>query len=264
MRLALLAIPLVLAGADSGPAPFSHKLHVTEQEMPCNSCHDLQAEPPKLKTKGCTNCHDEEAPPWAKPTSKDLGVEFSHQTHGALDCSQCHQAVVEDAQPAGAPLLAPSACWTCHADKKIKLPEAACAKCHGVDAARVVPRDHDGTWRRGHGAAAQWRAFGEHGKTCADCHRPSTCTACHQQEKPMSHTGLWRVRTHGLAAGWERESCKTCHSPGACIRCHSTTRPVNHTAGWIQTHGLAAGGLSNESCNVCHQRSYCARCHSGR
>lgn len=261
--LAVLALALVGAAA---PKPFSHKIHVEAQEMPCQGCHDTKVDPPALKTKGCNNCHEDGPPPYAGPRSARLSkIKFPHLAHAAkLDCARCHKDVVEEKHAAAQPLVAPTDCAKCHEEKKVAVSMPACARCHGEDLKRARPADHDGAWPLRHGAEAHWRVFGDHGKTCADCHRASTCTSCHLTTEPKSHTGLWRVRTHGKAAGWDRDGCRTCHETGLCVRCHSETKPINHTAGWMQTHGLVAGARTNETCNVCHQTGWCASCHAGR
>ncbi|MBI5544181.1 MAG: cytochrome c3 family protein [Deltaproteobacteria bacterium] len=270
-RMALLAVvplSLVLVAAApevAGPKPFSHKLHVGEQEMPCKSCHDLKAEGlPALKSKGCGKCHEDGAPQWRKKEAApgQAKVRFPHSKHAEKgECADCHQSVLEDQQPA--PLEAES-CGRCHEEKKVAVNELACAQCHGEDLKRRRPADHDGAWFQRHGEQSQWRALEEHGKSCGDCHRPATCSACHDQQKPRDHNGLWRVRTHGLAAGWDRDRCMTCHQTSTCQRCHADTRPVNHAGNWRLNHGLVAGTVGNETCNVCHQTSWCAACHSGR
>lgn len=270
--LATASLALVLGlsgsalGAEPAPKPFPHKQHVAEQEMPCTACHDMKGTPlPTLKTKGCLKCHGDGVPAYAGLDTPKPAVSLPHLAHASkLDCGDCHQAVVEDRHPAKTPLLAPGACGKCHEEKKVKLEMSACAKCHGKDMKREEPASHDGTWRTRHGLDAQWTVFPEHGKDCRECHQPKTCKTCHAEELPRDHTGLWRVRTHGAAAGWDRDRCKTCHETGTCVRCHRDTRPLNHTGMWKQTHGLTAGGRTNETCNVCHRASECAACHAGR
>ena len=265
--LASLALALLGAAAAVEDKPFSHKLHVEEQEVPCKSCHDTtQAEGlPTLKTKGCGKCHDDGVPGYQGPTARKLGVQFPHAAHAAKGrCSVCHQDVLDDAHADSAPLTDPKRCFSCHEERSAAVAESECARCHGEDLKRVRPADHDGSWAERHGDASRWRVFDEHGKSCSQCHSPATCTSCHMTQQPKSHNGLWRVRAHGLAAEWDRDRCKTCHTSGQCTQCHRDTKPINHTGGWLQRHGLVAGARSNESCNVCHQSGWCASCHAGR
>jgi hypothetical protein len=262
--MALLALPLV--GAAAAPAPFSHKLHVGEQEAPCKTCHDLKAEGlPALKTKSCGKCHEDGAPAYRGPTALRLKVQFPHSRHAAkLSCDTCHEDVLSDAHDGNEPLLDQRRCAACHGEREIPVPPLACARCHGADVRLARPADHDIAWTKLHGSQSQWRVSGQHGKACADCHRPATCRSCHDQQAPADHTGLWRVRLHGSAAGWDRDRCKACHETSSCTRCHQTTPPMSHTASWRQTHGVVAGVRGNDTCNVCHQASWCAACHSQR
>jgi c(7)-type cytochrome triheme protein len=266
-RLSLLALPVALLGAAAAaPAAFSHKLHVGEQEVPCKSCHDLKPEGlPTLKTKGCGKCHEDGPPAYKGPTALKLKVAFPHSKHSAkLECATCHKDVLEDRHDGKLPLVAPKQCASCHAEKDVALPAAACARCHGTDIRLTRPADHDGSWTKRHGVESGWRVYDQHGKTCTDCHRTSTCRSCHNQQAPADHNGLWRARTHGLGAEWDRDRCKACHETGTCIRCHQSTPPMNHTGAWRQTHALVAGSTSNDTCNACHQAGWCAACHAGR
>jgi len=276
LTLALLA-PAAAVAADDGdeaeaaapaaaaPAakPFSHKLHVEEQEMECQSCHDTKKPGlPTLKTKGCGMCHDDGPPPYKGPSKRPLDVKFPHQAHAELECATCHQDVLEDQHADTAPLVEPVRCFECHQAMKVKVPQNACARCHGEDKRREAPLDHGDAWMQRHGETSRWRVWGEHGTACTDCHQPATCKSCHMTEEPRDHNGLWRVRTHGLAAEWNRDRCMTCHETNICVRCHTDTKPVNHTAGWRKRHGLVAGTKVNQTCNVCHQPGYCAQCHA--
>jgi hypothetical protein len=267
VRLAWLAFPLALLTAAAASAPFSHKQHVGAEEVPCKTCHDLKAPgTPALKPQACGKCHEDGPPAYPGPFAKKLSqVKSPHAAHAAkAECSDCHSDVLNDAHPSDAPLVSQARCASCHEEKHASVPTLACARCHGVDLKRERPATHDGTWSKGHGEAAKWRVYQEHGRTCTDCHRPSTCTACHSQVEPRDHTGLWRVRTHGPAAEWDRDRCLTCHQSGMCLRCHTKTPPLSHTGSWRQTHGLTAQSAPNATCNVCHQAAWCAACHSGR
>jgi hypothetical protein len=152
-------------------------------------------------------------------------------------------------------------CAQCHAERGLVRVEARCEACHGQDLKKVKPADHTTSWTRRHGEESRERTFAEHGKACSLCHGTDTCVRCHRQKAPDSHTGLWRVRMHGVAAEFDRDGCKACHETGVCTRCHRVTRPVNHVGAWSQTHGLAAATTDNQSCRVCHKASFCAACH---
>lgn len=245
---------------------FSHKAHI-EEGADCDTCHktDKSAPLPQLVKDACEDCHDDGAPAWKLPArSRRLHIRFPHAAHtDSLECNDCHKATIEETQPAGRPLLTRAQCDACHRENDVEVSSARCKACHGDDRRRQPPADHAAGWLEKHGSESRWRVFGRHGKDCRLCHRADACTTCHKTSKPRSHTGLWRTRTHGISAEFDRDSCKTCHNAGACIRCHRTTAPLNHKGAWRATHGLAAEGRSNEHCAVCHTPAWCASCHAG-
>jgi Cytochrome c3 len=203
-RLAVVVLPVALLGAAAATKPFPHKKHVEEQEIPCQTCHDVKATEglPKLKTKGCAKCHEDGPPAYTAPQVRHLAnLQFPHAAHAQkVECAECHKDVIEDRHAAGAPLATRAAGEKCHEEKKVVIAPLACERCHGKDLKRVRPADHDGAWPIEHGKQATWRVWDKHGKTCSECHRPTTCTACHDQQRPRDHTGLWRERAHGLMA----------------------------------------------------------------
>jgi hypothetical protein len=251
------------AVAGSEPVGFSHKLHVDSAGLECTVCHKQTPTKVELDTKSCSECHDP-IPAWKMESkAKRLKIAFPHAAHAkAGACLDCHEAVLSDDAAGGKPMATFEDCSSCHRRKKVQVPEASCERCHGSDARKIVPEDHHGaSWIERHGAEAEDRVFEKHGTDCKACHGQETCASCHRKTRPKSHTGLWRVRTHGSAASWDRDSCKTCHETSSCTRCHATTKPMNHNGSWRAMHGLAAGSSGNESCAVCHKPSYCASCH---
>jgi hypothetical protein len=274
---ALLAVSSAVLATDADASkpegaptvePFSHKLHLA-QGADCGQCHDPAAEEPGLKETGCADCHEGAPPAWKLPTeARPLSrAAFPHKVHGArLGCRECHAATLEDRQVGGEPFGTFEACQACHRERSLPLRAKECALCHGQDAGRVKPASHAlAGFRQVHGRLAIGVEDAAHGKSCKLCHRVDQCMACHKTQKPASHTALWRMRTHGLSAGWDRDACKTCHESGTCLHCHKTTRPLNHAGAWSATHGLAAtAGRADGRCLTCHSAGYCAACHAGR
>ena len=258
--LAVGALITVRAPTAGPTNPFPHEIHI-EEAGECAMCH----EPGKdggmtINLEACAECHDEDVPLFRKTAGGGHGVlRFPHALHvDAADCADCHKV------PAMRPPAGKKFCDSCHAEAEVELVEAACAKCHGKPAHKITPPDHEGTWKVSHGKAAQWRVFDRHGKDCSTCHKSGSCQACHMEERPRSHTGLWRIRTHGTAASWNRDSCRTCHETGACDSCHRTSSPLNHMGAWSKLHGLTARSKADTSCTTCHERGYCAACHAGK
>jgi len=266
---ALLAVLVVSRPFIAGEAgSYPHEPHVEELDD-CTACHVLDEAKDVMGTKmdGCTECHDEGTPAYRSRKTPPSGIIFSHKLHvDAAECKECHKATAEDkAKALTAPIMSEKTCDKCHKDNDVEVKEAQCARCHGHPAAEIHPPDHKGpAWKMKHGKESRWRVFGEHGKDCALCHGKDQCTTCHKSEKPQSHSGLWRMRTHGTAAAWDRGSCKTCHETGSCIACHKSTPPMNHMGAWETFHGSTARTVDNASCAVCHQQSYCLTCHKSR
>ncbi len=261
--LIFAAASVSLAGEEK---VFSHKQHA-EEGAGCTDCHNAEGtdELPGLSREVCQDCHDEGAPNWRLPAvTRRLRIEFPHKAHSdSLECNDCHEKTAAESQPADESLLEQPDCSVCHQENDVKVSESKCAVCHGEDLRDIPPKDHKRSWLIRHGTESQWRVFDRHGKDCSLCHRSDVCLTCHKTRRPKSHTALWRTRTHGLSAAWDRGACKTCHNSGACIRCHRSTAPLNHKGVWKSTHGLAAQTRSNEHCAVCHSLSRCAACHVG-
>ena len=268
LLIVALAAAALLAGAAAGGAAktFSHKFHIGDAGADCATCHETaKGDTPTVKSAGCADCHDKGTPAWKLDAhARRLHVKFPHQRHAAIkgvECKTCHAAMATDGLKDGQPIIGFERCGACHAERKVAVNMNDCAKCHGVDQKAVRPTDHKIGWSAKHGEASEWVEKGEHGKDCQLCHGQAACRACHLQSTPRSHTGLWRLRTHGAAAGWDRDKCKTCHETGTCVRCHTQSTPMSHAGAWKQTHGLTAGSKDNEHCKACHQTGWCNSCH---
>lgn len=265
----LFAVLVVLVSALAGAwavaqhaATFPHAVHLG-QNLTCAECHDTSTDKPVLKTARCAPCHDASvtAAHVANPP-RELGA-FPHKRHAdAYSCDDCHANVRTDAWPASKPMMGHDTCARCHESAGVAIPEADCARCHGRDMRKTAPADHAQAWRTRHGREAEWRVFDEHGRDCNACHQGATCQACHRTERPLNHTALWRERTHGQAAAFDRDRCKTCHEAGSCDNCHRDTPPLNHRGAWRALHGKSVSAGSMDTCRVCHQPARdCNACH---
>ena len=262
--MSCIPLSLGLLFASAAPASFPHALHVVDNSVECTTCHETQPEGlPKLDAEGCLDCHSDGAPPYVfTAKARRLWAAFPHAKHDRkVACADCHKAIVTPEWTQGGPMLEQKDCVACHAQNDVSVPLLGCAQCHGLDARKARPPDHDGNWPIVHSAKAQLRAFPQHGKDCILCHGGDACVRCHTTQAPRSHNALWRVRTHGYAANWDRDRCKTCHETGGCIRCHAVTPPLNHAGAWQLLHGVAAARADNATCLVCHRASQCAACH---
>jgi c(7)-type cytochrome triheme protein len=245
---------------------FSHIFHKEQGADDCSTCHDLSGAAPVLNTKACADCHSDGVPAWRLTTkAKREKIVFPHSFHvPKIDCLACHEKTATEKQKATDVTVPRARCEACHTEKKAAVPEHDCKLCHGSDQKKIKPQNHRNDWPRVHGMVADVTDESEHGKACTLCHKKSACSDCHRNTKPKNHTGLWRVRTHGVAADFDRNTCKTCHETGSCVFCHQTTPPLNHRGNWKTVHGLAAATVQNQQCNVCHKPANCAECHAGK
>lgn len=275
-KIALFSLTLVVVSLVSvvfwaeETSVLSHQKHIEAYGAECANCHTT-GDTPGVKSDACVDCHDKAMPkPVLKRRAAKTDIPFPHAKHeNTAECVDCHEATAKDKQRRGYPIQSYRRCVSCHEEMGIEIAAWDCTRCHGKKMKHVKPVSHKKAWRERHGKTAAWRFFKNHGDDCYLCHSRGDCRSCHRTMKPRSHTGLWRVKTHGLAASWDRDRCKTCHETGSCINCHRTTAPQNHRGAWRSVHGLAAGA-SKDRCLVCHSAGYassstCAECHrSGR
>jgi menaquinone reductase, multiheme cytochrome c subunit len=157
----IVALALHASGCSSDravtqPIEFNHKIHVTDEKIPCTDCHmgaekQVHASLPALSR--CLMCHmkpqskvpnpreqrvrelaaSREPVRWTQITRNAGHVYFSHRAHVALakmPCSDCHGDVANWTKPPTKPvaaLLSMGACLSCHRDEGAS---TACATCH--------------------------------------------------------------------------------------------------------------------------------------
>jgi hypothetical protein len=266
LALAILGFSATVQTAEPAPQ-FSHKLHFAEDAGACTDCHsvpDGESGAPRVNAGACGDCHDGDDAKFSKSVTATSSIPFSfpHALHTeAAECADCHANILGGGKLGGRPIIPWNRCKECHAENDVEV-TSVCKACHGIDMSKTAPSDHGGgAWMKSHGREAEWRDKEAHGQSCRVCHKPGICKDCHQNRRPTSHNGLWRMRTHGIEAGWAANSCKTCHETGACIQCHKNTRPMNHSGAWSKVHGLAAETRDNRHCTTCHSPGECVACH---
>ncbi len=252
---------------------FSHKNHVEEYDVACDDCHGKMKEGRFAKPghSTCADCHDD----WMNP--KDVSEKTCGECHQSRNLSELEKLEPpEPVQSAGGSFVHTAAltnrCADCHNNlmgedqfttPELKRGEVArirneahrwkmdCAACHENLAPDAPPADHDQNWARRHGQKGQ-----QPDNTCAMCHTEQSCRECHQETMPESHNNLWRLKTHGTVAAWDRARCQVCHEEDSCTACHQEIRPQSHNANWKKTH-----------CQQCHSSAGagtgCAFCHEG-
>lgn len=250
----------------------------------CYDCHAKDDKHQGKLGKDCGKCHEpvKGAPKFNHERMTAYPLKGAHKQ---TECAKCHQAKSTQTKALDVaawkrtkakaldltfPVLGKK-CIDCHSDPHQGRYGDACSACHstmsferitGGSAKGMRPKDHGGSWLRKHTTLPQNDGeVGAEKRACASCHGAPSCTNCHRTREPKSHTGLWRLRTHGKAASFDSEGCRTCHSAASCNQCHRRTPPMNHRGAWPRLHGYASGGFGDSNCFVCHKRADCARCH---
>jgi hypothetical protein len=277
--LAAGTLLMVLTGCDEDEyrLKFSHYVHVTDNGMDCDECHGEAGEASfnALSHDTCIDCHDE-------PEAEEINTET---------CGYCHQEkqvpllMLESMEEAPAEVsrqifvhtdALSDRCLDCHGDlmdesyssvpelsrgEVLQIREEAhnsgedCLTCH-IDMDRYrEPADHDLLWMKRHGL------FGiQLDASCSVCHSEDSCKECHSVMQPMSHNNMFRLRTHGVEAAWDRQACILCHEEDSCTSCHSQASPRSHRGRWsasgkYPTHcfGCHTSATAGEGCVVCHE-----------
>ena len=301
--LALAAGCMLLPGQEQSGLAFSHRLHLVDQGLECENCHEdlaMSDQPGMPSVELCELCHEEIDPQKAEERriatlfegerfrarrvcALDEELVFSHLRHvdHELECGACHTGI-ETNERVGAQLaVSMDACVECHQSSQVA---SECRTCHTSLDRERPPSSHRHGWRRLHGEIV--RACSEERiHDCSLCHEERTCVQCHQLEPPRSHNAYWRLRAHGLVAAMDRASCATCHQSSDCDSCHQEMRPVTHRASWGSERNAHCVGchlpLRGESCFTCHRDTpshllatpkpdwhspvmNCRQCHIGR
>jgi hypothetical protein len=263
---------------------FPHAVHVDDEvAMDCVDCHDMVetddiAGMPTLDV--CRTCHDpeedidyptysqlvsftlpgDEEATWSSVTETPLDLNFSHGLHydADVDCSSCHEGVMESNKTSWSWAVSMDACMTCHEGSDVG--PLACEECHSGLGVDDFPSNHDTGWVEMHGMFSSVDDLHSpvQAMNCALCHTEETCDSCHRTTQPRSHSEPWRVKGHGFNAQMDRDSCATCHTEASCVECHQTSTPSNHGGIW--------GGNTNAHCIGCHlpldEGDNCSVCHS--
>jgi len=231
-----------------------HSLHVLDQRLECNACHDpTKPDFSKVDAGVCTSCHLEQsgvahmgnslAP---TPCFDCHAFEFDSDADGPWDCVRCH-GPFDAATHTGLAMHDDIACAHCHhPHRPVSETIAECQSCHtGV--------------RLRHGRAARDGA-------CTDCHGghklasdAASCMQCHAKEEPQVALSATFGGGHG--------TCTTCHRPHGfsaasavdCRGCHAGTVTLAQRA--VRAHA---------DCASCHEPhavrsagdAACQRCHS--
>jgi hypothetical protein len=264
----------VIFGPQYIPLAFDHKVHVSDNGVPCEACHEKALGSERsvdrlTPTKeGCGSCH---------AAGRNASREEQLKT-----CQICHPGY-EPIWPEG--VAGSDTAKVTNPPPAIVLPrpnlkmnhaahveaQIACLACHiGVDKVELATREnalplmatcltcHDG--RRA-------------SKRCATCHLavPTGRLRLDFPAGKLRPSGRYYgdahdarfVKDHASLARARRPYCESCHSRKDCSDCHTGyLRPGRvHPSNWSLVHPVRARG--NElDCSSCHRlQSFCADCH---
>lgn len=274
--LVAAAIPMTKSAWFSAPNPgvkpeedrsavikFSHKLHIVEQGVACDACHNSAATSKSSadnllgKMADCGTCHDvtdqqqcilchtdrERMVPFENPVRE---VIFSHDTHASarsIACETCHSGLDKVDLSTKASLPAMATCNTCHDNVKAT---NTCESCH-TNFANLIPEDHLRVdFRRTHRDQVR---LGSMQTGCQTCHSNSFCQQCH---------GGAILKSFGkrdlMSDPEPRRSTKD--SPDQLNLMNA------HDLNYRFTHGIDAKARQSD-CATCHdRRTFCAECHA--
>jgi hypothetical protein len=308
---AALALSLTACKPDEGQqlvqGSFPHQPH-HENEISCDSCHEMQEQGitmPTLDTcttchdltdeevfRGCNECHakvnvqlgDEQLTSLVDHTElyqehlpeNWYDVKYQHQRFltAESDCLACHQGVTQTQLSSLENLPSMETAMDFHDQMGYS---NECSVCHLELTVYTEPPSHDAAWPQTHGRFMEF----EDKESCLLCHQEETCYTCHDLEEPRDHTNLFRRKTHGLKASFDRSRCLVCHRNDECQACHlATADPIPaapyHTpdASCLTCHSPLAAqgpaprppqrffkpmphrmmmGLDSDTCLECHQ-----------
>ena len=237
-------------GAERGLV-FSHRIHVSEEQLDCLNCHEnvsMQSDPGMPSYDTCDLCHfemDEEKPEERRVETLfdeagefravhasllDDELIFDHFVHveAVEDCDACHRGIERADRIDDAIVVDMEECRTCHAQRSVA---NDCDTCHSVINSDWAPPSHGRNWTERHGPVCR-RTNPELVDQCSLCHEEQSCESCHMAFPPENHNAQFRLRGHAILARLDRDNCSTCHEQDSCLQCHNEVLPRSHTGMW--------------------------------
>lgn len=164
-------------------------------------------------------------------------IIFSHGYHQLVTCSACHPRFPHRADTTiERPTM--QGCFDCHGVRHGSMgviATDACEDCHVTPKERLRPAFHTYGWA---GTDHVKPAEEEFNTKCAMCHKPDSCTTCHDQQGVV-----WSPESWDYNAG------------DGCLACHGDTGLTKQTgdgAKSFMVSGLDSSAHSDLSCQDCH------------
>jgi hypothetical protein len=143
------------------PVAFSHRKHMTDAKMNCNDCHEPSRNGATVampQPQKCMLCHaaiatdkpdiqriadaakNNETMQWVRIYRVPSFVTFSHKTHAAASCEDCHGPVKEREAMTREKDLSMGGCIACHTQRSAP---TGCDTCHQLDSVKLLRPDAD-------------------------------------------------------------------------------------------------------------------------
>ncbi len=244
--------PLVQKKSDLN---FSHKLHVTEKKVECQTCHQgvtkvdyaFKAEKVFPDMETCFTCHGAtKAAPNECSTCHTSTVNLIPQSHKSASFINNHKFAANAFN---------ANCVMCHDNN-------SCEECHVATTMITENNTADNFYQP---------------------YAPTNSTKGAKQQQITRVHSLDYVYNHGIDAKGKVDNCRTCHQVETfCVKCHNSEEhdfamggimPMSHLDKNFMTVGVGTGGGEHatlarrdiESCVSCHDVQgadpTCIKCH---
>ena len=173
----------------------------------------------------------------AQTKNYSSAIIFKHGYHQLVPCSACHPRFPHRAD-ATIERPAMKGCFDCHGVRHGPMGLIAsdkCEDCHVTPRERLRPAFHTFGWAGKEHVAPAEKEFNT---KCAMCHKPESCTECHDQEGIV-----WAPKSWDYNAG---DGCLACHGTDAMSKRSSSGMKSFEVA------GLAASAHTDTTCQECH------------
>jgi len=164
-------------------------------------------------------------------------IIFQHGYHQLVACSSCHPRFPHRADTK---IERPSmkGCFECHGVRHGpmgKIASDACEDCHVTPKERLRPAFHTFGWAGSEHVEPSNKEFNT---KCAMCHKPDSCTQCHDQQGVV-----WSPDSWDYNAG---DGCLSCHGNAGLTKASSTGFKS------FEVSGLTDSTHADLDCQQCH------------
>jgi len=173
----------------------------------------------------------------AQTKNYSSAIIFKHGYHQLVACSSCHPRFPHRAD-ATIERPAMKGCFDCHGVRHGPMgliASDACEDCHITPKERLRPAFHTFGWAGTEHVAPAEKEFNT---KCAMCHKPETCTECHDRDGIV-----WSPASWDYNAG---DGCLACHGN------QGLTKQTSDGQKSFEVSGLSASAHTDLTCQQCH------------